>query len=250
MNNANYVLITGASSGIGRAISVVLSSSYNLVLHGRDIERLEETRSSCNPDHQYLIWSYDLKVLDGLAESLTDLLHTHDIHIEHYVHSAGMVTVLPIRAMTYPLAQESMNVNMLSAMEIASTLMKKKVNQQQLRAMVFISSIWSRFGARGYSSYCASKGALDGLTKALAVELAPEVRVNSILPGAIPTSMAEQGFADPEIMARLQQDYPLGTGDPSDIAYLVEFLLSAKARWITGQQLTVDGGRTVNMSLK
>jgi NAD(P)-dependent dehydrogenase (short-subunit alcohol dehydrogenase family) len=86
--------------------------------------------------------------------------------------------------------------------------------------------------------------------KSLSVELAPQVRVNSILPGAVRTPMAEYALKDPIIAEKLTGDYPLGLGEPHDIANLVEFLLSEKSRWITGQQLVIDGGRTANMSQK
>ena len=116
--------------------------------------------------------------------------------------------------------------------------------------MVVISSIWSQFGARGHSLYCASKAAVDGMMRALAVELAPDVRVNSVLPGAVRTPMGEAALTDPEIVEGLRQNYPLGIGQPGDVAAAVEFLMSEDARWITGQQFVVDGGRTINMSLK
>jgi NAD(P)-dependent dehydrogenase (short-subunit alcohol dehydrogenase family) len=82
------------------------------------------------------------------------------------------------------------------------------------------------------------------------VELAPEVRINCILPGAVRTPMAEDALATPEIAERLRRDYPLGLGQPRDIAAMVDFLMSEDAAWITGQQFVIDGGRTVNMSLK
>jgi NAD(P)-dependent dehydrogenase (short-subunit alcohol dehydrogenase family) len=88
------------------------------------------------------------------------------------------------------------------------------------------------------------------MVRALAVELAPDVRVNSVLPGAVRTPMAEAALADPVIAERLRQDYPLGIGQPGDIASAVEFLLSKNANWITGQQFVVDGGRTINLSHK
>jgi NAD(P)-dependent dehydrogenase (short-subunit alcohol dehydrogenase family) len=84
--------------------------------------------------------------------------------------------------------------------------------------------------------------------KSLAVELAPDVRVNSVLPGAIKTEMTKAIFARPEVEDRFRRDYPLGVGQPDDIVHIVEFLLSDRARWITGQQLIVDGGRTVNIT--
>lgn len=250
MNPALYTLITGASSGLGRAAALRLSSQRNLILHGRDRARLDDTRQACKEPERHVVWPFDLKNVGELASSLSPLLAESGRAVEGFVHCAGMVTVLPMRSVDHRVAQEIMNVNFFSAVEIIHLLLKKKVNSQQLANIVFISSIWSRFGARGHAAYCASKAALDGLMRALAVELAPAVRVNSILPGAIQTNMAAEGFSDPEIAARLERDYPMGVGRAGDIAGTIEFLLSADARWLTGQEIVMDGGRTVNMSLK
>jgi NAD(P)-dependent dehydrogenase (short-subunit alcohol dehydrogenase family) len=245
-----YTLITGSSSGIGRAIAILLSAQRNLIIHGRDLERLESTRNQCQDPVRHLIWQFDLKNIEQLADSVTALLSENEACVDCCIHCAGMVTILPMRTINHKTVQDILNVNVLSAIEIISTLLKKKVNDQQLRSIIFISSIWSNFGARGYSLYCTSKGALDSLMRALAVELAPDIRVNSVLPGAVKTAMAEQGFSDPVIVENLKHDYLLGPGEANDIAYAVEFLISEKARWITGQQIIVDGGRTINMSLK
>jgi NAD(P)-dependent dehydrogenase (short-subunit alcohol dehydrogenase family) len=136
----------------------------------------------------------------------------------------------------------------LAAMEITRVLMRKNVNHKSLESIVFISSIASQFGAKGFTAYCASKAGLDGLMKALAVELGPEVRVNSVLPGGVRTPMTDAMFDDPATAERLTRDYPLGIGLPSDISDAVAFLMSAQARWITGHQLVVDGGRSANIS--
>jgi NAD(P)-dependent dehydrogenase (short-subunit alcohol dehydrogenase family) len=196
------------------------------------------------------VWPFDLAQVETLGESLASFLARNGATVECLVHCAGMVTVLPMRAVTPRATREIMDVNFSSAVEMVATLVKKKVNGGNLNNVVFISSIWSNAGARGYSLYCASKGALDALMRALAVELAPVVRVNSILPGAIQTQMAGDAFSDPEILEKWKKDYPLGIGQIDDVASAVEFLVSTKARWITGQQVVVDGGRTVNMSLK
>jgi len=133
-------------------------------------------------------------------------------------------------------------------MEITRTLTRKNLNARQLCSIIFISTIAAQFGAKGLSAYSASKAALDALMKSLAVELAPDVRANSVLPGAVRTPMTEPLFNDPDTAARLLRDYPLGIGLPSDVVNVVEFLLSDKAGWITGQQIVVDGGRTANIS--
>lgn len=245
-----YTLVTGASSGIGRAAAVRLSRERNLILNGRNLNRLDETRRTCEQPDRHIAWPYDLKDVGEIASSLAPMLAEAGRAVDSFVHCAGAVTVLPMRNVDYRVAQEIMAVNFFSAAEVVSLLLKKKINGERLTSILFISSIWSRFGARGHAAYCASKAALDGLMRALAVELAPTVRVNSILPGAIPTTMADQGLADREILNNLIHDYPMGLGQPNDIADAVEFLLSSKARWLTGQQIVIDGGRTVNMSLK
>lgn len=245
-----YALVTGASSGIGRAIAVRLSRERGLILHGRDAQRLEETRALCQDPERHLTWPLDFNGVDRIADSLAGLLAGEERAVEAFVHCAGIATVLPARAIDYRVAQQSLNVNYLSAVEIIHALLQKKINHHRLANILFISSIWGRFGARAHSAYCASKAALDGLMRALAVELAPAIRVNAILPGAIRTSMASEAFADPAIVENLNRDYPLGPGEPADIAAAAEFLLSSRARWLTGQEIVVDGGRTVNMSLK
>ena len=245
-----YTLVTGASSGLGRSAAVRLSRERSLILHGRNRERLEETLRMCLNPERHVVWAYDLKYPGELAASLAPLLAASGRAVEAFVHCAGMATVLPMRSVDYSVAQEIMNVNFFSAAEIVHVLLQRKVNGRRLANILFVSSIWSRFGARAHSAYCASKAALDGLMRALAVELAPEIRVNSILPGAIQTSMADQAFADAAIVDKLNRDYPLGLGDSADIADAIEFVLSQKARWLTGQQIVIDGGRTVNMSLK
>lgn len=241
-------LITGASSGIGRATAIRLSSERALILHGRDAERLEETRRLCAAPGNHLLWPFDLNCAATVGAALTNLLASAGQLVDTFVHCAGTVSPLPMRSTDYKVMLETMTVNCFSAAAIVNTLLQKKVNQRELRSVVFVSSIWARFGSRGHSAYCASKAALDGLMRALAVELAPHVRVNSILPGAIQTPMATEGFADKALVEALKQDYPLGVGLAADIADTVEFLVSPKARWITGQEIIVDGGRTINAS--
>lgn len=244
----HYLLITGASSGIGREMAVDLSRHYRLILNGRDMSRLDETRALCfNPQNQ-LCWQFDLGRIDELAIALPIFLEKHKALITDFVHCAALLNVLPLRSISVADARSVMNINTLAAMEITRLLMRKNVNYKALKSIVFISSIASQFGAKGFTAYSASKAALDGLMKSLAVELAPDVRVNSVLPGGVRTPMTEAMYSDPIMSERLTRDYPLGVGLPSDIGDAVEFLLSDRARWITGHQLVVDGGRSANIS--
>jgi NAD(P)-dependent dehydrogenase (short-subunit alcohol dehydrogenase family) len=243
-----YTLVTGASSGIGRQTAIQLSASRSLILHGRDSARLEDTRRQCRDPERHLSWTLDLREVDLIEDSLRGIIEQRALGVDAFVHCAGTLKLLPLRSTDRAMVREVMDVNFSSAVEIVRLLIRKKVNEKHLRGIVFVSSTASQFGARGFNLYCASKGALDSFMRALAVELAPAVRVNSVLPGAVRTAMTDSMLDDPETGARFDADYPLGIGEPADIASAVEFLLSSSARWITGQQLVVDGGRTVNIT--
>ncbi|MBI3860698.1 MAG: SDR family oxidoreductase [Planctomycetia bacterium] len=244
----SYTLITGASSGIGRQTALQLSASRRLVLHGRDAARLEQTRQACANPEQHRLWPFDLKKVDQIEASLTELLKSGDVPVEACVCCAGAVQVLPLRQVELPVARDLMNVNFHSAVEISRLLTARRLNEKHLRRLVFVSSTASLFGARGFQMYCASKAALDGFMRAIAVELAPQVRVNSVLPGAVQTPMTDHLLGDPALRERMAAVYPLGLGQPSDVAGVIEFLLSDNANWITGQQIVVDGGRSINHS--
>ena len=231
------------------AIAERLSRTRKLILHGRDVARLERCRECCSNSGVHLLWQQDFKEIENVTTSLTRFLTANGCRVVEFVHSAGQVHVLSARSADLRQVLDSLSVNYIAAQQIISTLLKKSVNGGQLRSVVVVSSIWSQFGARGHSLYCASKAALDGMVRSLAVELAPGVRINSVLPGAIRTPMAEVAFTDPAIAERFQATYPLGIGRPEDIAGAVEFLLSENALWVTGHQFVVDGGRTSNMSL-
>jgi NAD(P)-dependent dehydrogenase (short-subunit alcohol dehydrogenase family) len=244
----HFLLLTGASSGIGREMAIALSSRNRLVLAGRDRERLEATRLACESPERHLTWCHDLTDVERIAASLGARLAAQPACIEAFVHCAGTLSVLPLRSLTAARIQQVMATNVLSAFEITRLLTRKDVNHKRLRNVVFISTIAAQFGAKGFSAYSASKAALDALMRSLAVELAPEVRANSVLPGGVRTPMTASMFGDPETAVRLLRDYPLGVGEPGDVIAAVEFLLSDRSRWITGQQLVVDGGRTANIS--
>ena len=244
----DFTLLTGSSSGIGREMAIHLSGDHRLILHGRDGTRLEETRRACERPDSHLVWRYDLRHVDALSESLSDFLAFHSIQVRGFVHCAAVLPLLPLRSMSAEKFRETFDVNFFSAVELVACLTRKKVNASHLRSVVFISSIASTFGARGISAYCASKGALDSLMRALAVELAPGVRVNSVLPGGLRTEMTRNIFEDPEMVAKFERDYPLGIGEAADVVNAVAFLLCDKARWVTGHQFVVDGGRTANIT--
>ena len=242
-------LITGASSGIGKQIAIQLSEHYNVILCGRNRIGLQATLAQCNSRRLHFIWEADLEQVESIKESLSHFLEQNELNVATFIHSAGNMKVLHMRNVDYKNSLQIFNINFFSAAEITALLLKKR-NKAYLKNIVFISAILGEFGARGHNLYSATKAALDGLMRSLAVELGPEVRVNSVLPGGVRTPMSEAAYNDAAIIAKAMSEYPLGLGEIGDIANMVEFLVSEKAKWISGQQMVVDGGRTVNLSHK
>jgi NAD(P)-dependent dehydrogenase (short-subunit alcohol dehydrogenase family) len=248
MEQKACILITGASSGIGRETAIRLSKNYPVILHGRDKERLEQTLTACSSSQEHLIWVQDLANLQDLEASLTQFMQSTNCLVKGFVHSAGYFKMVPVKMISVELFRSTFDINVIAAAIIAKVLTKKRVNLSALESIVLVSSIASNFGSKAFSAYAASKSALDGLMRCLAVELAPEVRVNSVLPGGIRTSMTEHTYQDAERIEQMNETYPLGQGSVQDIASAVRFLIGDDARWITGQQLCVDGGRTINIT--
>lgn len=245
---SNYVLITGSSSGIGKEIAIQLSKNYNIVLNGRNINRLNEVKNLCYRKNKQIIWQQDLNEVKEIEGLLIDFIKTNEIEIDKYVHCAGYMKMAPLKFSSLNILSKSFNTNVISASLICKVLTNRKANNGALLDVVFISSNISNMGAKGMSAYGASKGAIDTLMRCLAIELAPKTRVNSILPGAVLTEMTHHIFENDEVRSRMEATYPLGIGEPNDIFQVVDFLLSDKSKWITGQQIIVDGGRSINIS--
>lgn len=238
-----YTLITGAASGFGRAIALKLAPTRKLILADMNAEKLEATRLACESPEKHLTWIRDLSQLNGIGDDLAALLGAKSATVDHFVHSAGLFGFQTIRAHEMTYVSRVFNVNVFAAMEIIRPLTRKPVNKGALRSITFLSSINSKLGAKGHYVYAGSKAAVNAMMLSLAVELAPTVRVNAVLPGTVGTGMNTELFADPNFVASTEATHPLGLGKPEDIADAVEFLSSDKARWITGQELAVDGGR-------
>ena len=243
-----WALVTGASSGIGRSVAIELSQGCNLVLNGRDAARLEETRTICCQNAEIRLWPFDLGHVDALSEGISSFMRDTNLQITSFVHCAGISRLLPVRSTKLDDLQDTFNTNVFAPFLIVQALASRRINGDALRSVVFISSNISNRGSKAFSAYGASKSGLDGLMRCLAVELAPNIRVNSVLPGAVRTRMTESIFANDEVVARMKSQYPLGIGQASNIACAVSYLLSDKASWITGQQITVDGGATINLT--
>lgn len=242
------VFLTGSTAGIGEALAITLSQQYNIVLSGRNTEKLEVLKSKCSTENSVYILPLDLSDTDNLEKNISSFINEKQLTVEKFVHCAGFMKMVPLKLVSHDLMLETFKTNVFSANTIIKLLTNKKANNSALNNVVLISSNISNRGAKAMSTYGASKAALDGLMRSLAVELAPKVRINSVLPGAVVTEMTKSIFENEEVSQRMSAQYPLGIGLPNDIAEAVSFLLSEESRWITGQQLTVDGGRSINIT--
>jgi NAD(P)-dependent dehydrogenase (short-subunit alcohol dehydrogenase family) len=238
----HYILITGASSGMGALCAKQFSSSHRLIIASENLEMLQDVLKECANPEKHILWHCNFATeRENIVQSLTDLLKEHDAVVDQYVHFAGLTKLLPLKTFSITNIDLIFNVNFFSILEIMKALLKKS-NAKALSNVVLISALVSERGNVGNSIYAASKGAMNSLVYTLARELAPDIRINALLPGAIETPMSKN--LDADYIAEMTKDTPLGWGQPQDVINYVEFLLSDKAKWITGQTLFVDGGRS------
>lgn len=237
----NYTLITGASSGMGALCAKQLSRSRKIILASENAEALDNVLWECDHPENHLLWRCDFaSERTQIVDSLSDLLKSNNAVVDQYVHFAGISKLMPLKTASISSIDIVFNVNFFSILEIMKVLLKK-LNGKALNNVVLISALVSERGNVGNSIYAASKGAINSLVYTLARELAPGVRINALLPGAIETPMTVH--LDERYKEEMRKDTPLGFGHPQDVVDYIEFLLSDKARWITGQTLFIDGGR-------
>ena len=239
------ILITGASSGIGRQCAITFSQlGANVILIARSKKRLKQTFDKLDKGN-HLIISQDITEYNKLEEIVRCSVEKVG-RISGFVHSAGIEMTLPLRSMQPSYYEEIFSVNVIAGFELARIISKKKYLGKNGASFVFISSIFSITSQPAIIAYSSSKGALISGVKSIALELVSKnIRANCISPGQIEsTSMTENIFdklSKEEKIKRIEM-YPLGLGKPEDIANACAFLLSDASRWVTGINLIVDGG--------
>ncbi len=243
LKNKN-ILITGASSGIGRQCAITFSQlGANVILIARNKERLKETYNKLDKGN-HLIISQDITEYDKLEQIINAAVDKVG-KISGFVHSAGIEMTLPLRSMQSSHYEKMFRINVISGFEIARIISKKKYLDERGASFVFLSSVMGILGQAGKVGYCSSKGALISGTKAMALELAKKnIRTNCILPGVVETEMTNKMFENlsEDSKKEITEMHPLGLGKPNDITYACVYLLSDSARWITGTNLIIDGG--------
>lgn len=239
----HYTLITGASSGMGALCAKHFSASRKLILASENLEMLQIVLSECSQPENHIIWQSDFaSERSSISKALVELLKQHNAVVDEYVHFAGVTRLTPLKTASISDVDLIFNVNFFSILEIIKALLKKN-NEKALKSIVLVSSLASARGEAGNSIYAASKGAINSLVYSLARELAPQIRINALMPGAVETPMTSVHLSD-EFVTDTLKDTPLGWVSQQDVVDYVDFLLSDKARRITGQALFIDGGRS------
>ena len=237
------VLVTGASSGIGRETAIVLSElGSRVLLTGRRTAQLEETlQRMANGDHA--VEPFDLKELEAIPEWIKTITERHG-PLHGLAHAAGIRKTAGLRGLSLAALHQTFRVNLDSAVMLAKGFRQKGCCGANT-SIVFVSSASALVGSPATAAYAASKAALLGLSRSLAIELAREgIRVNCIAPGMVASEMTDQiqqALSGDQFAAILAQ-HPLGIGTPWDVACAAAYLLSDAARWMTGQTLVLDGG--------
>jgi NAD(P)-dependent dehydrogenase (short-subunit alcohol dehydrogenase family) len=237
-------LVTGASSGIGRATAILLSQlGAQVACTDVDEGGLFETQKVLAGDGHCAV-AFDLHELSEIGSWLSSLVQSFGT-LHGFVHAAGIPAPWPIRSLNIEAWRRVFVVNTEAALVLTQNLQGRKIYAGENGSIVFISSIMGQVGSPAAAVYSMSKGALDGMARSLALELAArKIRVNCVAPAFVRTPMFErmESLWDEQQRAQLEALHPLGIGRPEDVANAVAFLLADTARWITGTVLVVDGG--------
>lgn len=239
------ILVTGGSSGLGRETAVQLSRcGASVLLAGRNEERLQQTRELMSGDGHALI-AADLSDIDA-ADDMVKRAVSAGGALHGIFYSAGESVLAPVRTTKAQHIETVFGAGLFGAFGVARAASRKGALADG-GSLVFMSSVSASRGRRGMAAYSAAKAAIGGLVRTLAIELAPRsVRVNAIAAGAVITAM-HTDFAETvsdDMVSNYQDLHLLGFGQPEDIGYCAAFLMSDASRWITGQNLPVDGGYT------
>lgn len=235
-------LVTGASRGIGAACARALArEGAKVALAARTTVQLERVAQEIGTaSHIYEVDLGDRNSTEGLVQAVNRDFGEVDI----LVNNAGISLSKPIEKLADDDFESVLRVNLLSVMRLCTEAVKSMRRKGAGGSIVNISSCSALVGTPYLSAYGASKAAVDGLTRSLACELGPEnIRVNSVLPGFVDTDIWNRGRQIPGLPEHIEGMIALRRwGTPDEIADVVAFLCSSRARYVTGVSLLVDGG--------
>lgn len=229
---ATYIIV-GGTKGIGKEItSGLLSEGHHAIVFSRS----DSTDFELQYPNQYTFISHDITTGPFEESELPEA-------IDGLVYCPGSINLKPIRSLNEEQFLSDFNINVLGAVRSVKSCLKGFKKSESLPSIVMFSTVAVSQGMAFHSSIAASKGAIEGLVRSLAAELAPKVRVNCIAPSLTDTDLASSILSTPERKEASNQRHPLKRyGTPADIANAALYLLSDKASWVSGQVLNIDGG--------
>ncbi|QHI97955.1 SDR family oxidoreductase [Xylophilus rhododendri] len=230
------ILVTGASSGIGAAVARLCAElGAELVINGRDADRLEATRAS-------LAGAGHLAVAGDMTDSAThDALLQAAPFYDGLASCAGAAALVPMRMASEKYLQQMLAINYLAPIGLAQRLLQKK-KLRDGASLVFVSALSARAAPQAAGAYAASKAALEAASRTIGLEHARQrIRANCIAPGYVDTPLLQKLGSAADMSEKIGLT-PLGTVTPEDVAPAAAWLLSSASRWITRTTLTLDGG--------
>lgn len=241
--NNKVIVISGASSGIGKATAIICSElGAKIALVSRSEEKLLQVREELLPNEHH-VFSCDLSETSSVKDLVANIYNAMGV-IDGLVYASGEEYTCPLKILDNDKLKEIYNLNVFSAIAMAKEITKRKYVGDNA-SLIFIASIVGILGEAGKIGYSSSKGALVAACKSMAMELAKRgIRVNSVLPALVKTPMSQKVLdtLDDASVSHIRDKHPLGFGEPEDVANSIAFLLSDKSSWITGTEFIIDGG--------
>jgi len=221
------ILIIGGSSGIGLALAEQLAPHNNVIVASRTAE------SIAGLDVKHI--TYDATQDDLDTSLLPEVLHG-------FVYCPGSINLRPFKGLKLDAFQSDFEINLLGAVRSLKSVLNQ-LSASGNASVVFFSTVAVQTGMPFHSSVAASKGAIEGLTRSLAAEFAPKIRVNAIAPSLVDTPMASKFLNNEVKIEKANERHPLGrVGNAKEMAQASAFLLGEESSWMTGKILQLDGG--------
>ena len=246
LENKN-IIITGASSGIGQQCAIDFAKlGANVILIGRNEDRLQETLSYMPRQGNHLIFKNDLNE-SGKAAEIIDFTVKRIGLLDGILNCAGISSVTPLNLLKEDIIDSFFNTNVKIGILLSKEFARKKNHNPNGGSIVFVASIMGIVGDKAKTIYSATKGALISMSRSMAIELADKnIRVNCISPGIVETPINKNAdyLKNPNKRILTELKHPLGIGKTHFISLPAAFLFTDASKWITGQNIVIDGGYT------
>ena len=220
------ILLIGGSTGIGYELSQKLKQDNNIFISTRNQNKFNHPNIKTNE-------------LDLDKEFETDWLPEH---LDGFIYLPGTINLRPFKGLKPSVFIEDFNINVMGCIKILQKVLPK-IQAAENPSIVMFSTVAVKIGMPFHSSVSSSKGAIEGLTRSLAAEFAPKIRVNAIAPSILDTPLAEKFLNSETKLENSRNRHPMKEiGSPKDISEVVKFLLEDNSKWMTGQIIPFDGG--------